>query len=646
VKSSVNIWLGILAMLLWANAGWSQFDGVHVEGLFTDSVNRTVIFKNTVYSNGDPIYFQEEQSITIDNSGKWWMNVGEGTVLPGSSLGALSLVDFNSDSLGMSIEVDFGTGYNLVTSSYFRFVPYAFHSKFTDADLAVLHPLTDVDTSGLNINNVFSWNGLNWILTDKSALTANYSSISDSTIMADTVTYAEVAIINVQDTVAYSFANDSSNFSMISANSSYADSSNFSDTTGYAYNSNGLNLNGDNVGTLDYFGSSSNHPVEIRTNGTNVLTLGVQGEFELGTSDSLSSFFIDGIDGISSSGIKGAGSHLSMSNGEHLYYSPFKVSTFIGTSRDTLWDDVNSGEYGFAHGRSSWVRTNYSAAFGDSSFVTDIPGFVLSTGPYSLAVGKNCGASGGYSFSAGYQSWAKTNRSVAIGYKCLAPNGYANIAMGYGAVADGDIEPSIAIGKNILGDGKNCIGLGSNIDMKGKFGSFLYADNSTTDSLPGIPSPGWWTNKFMVRAAGGTIFYSDSNSTMGVQLFPGAGAWATISDSTKKENIHPVLYSTLLNRISLIDISSWNYIAQSSNIVHIGPMAQDFKVVFNLGEHSDRITTTDIDGVIIAGIKELNTRFIQLEENLSSPPACSAESFDQIESRLDRIERQLLLNKK
>ena len=93
--------------------------------------------------------------------------------------------------------------------------------------------------------------------------------------------------------------------------------------------------------------------------------------------------------------------------------------------------------------------------------------------------------------------------------------------------------------------------------------------------------------------------------TTGVSLSAGGGAWAAVSDRNVKENIRPVDGVEILETLSELDVSRWNYITQDQSIEHIGPMAQDFYRLFNLGEDDKHINTLDPDGVALAAIKAL-----------------------------------------
>ena len=112
----------------------------------------------------------------------------------------------------------------------------------------------------------------------------------------------------------------------------------------------------------------------------------------------------------------------------------------------------------------------------------------------------------------------------------------------------------------------------------------------------------------MVRAAGGTIFYSDPNLTAGVSLAPGDGAWQSVSDVNRKEHFREVNGNDVLEKIARMPVQEWNYKAQDPSIRHLGPTAQDFRAAFGLGESDTTITTTDIDGINLLAVQALERR--------------------------------------
>ena len=151
--------------------------------------------------------------------------------------------------------------------------------------------------------------------------------------------------------------------------------------------------------------------------------------------------------------------------------------------------------------------------------------------------------------------------------------------------------------------------MGTRASTNGHQGSFVHGDNST-----GATVNVTLDNPFVVRAAGGTTFYSNSGLTAGVSLGSGAGAWASVSDRNRKHLFRTEDGESVLGKIAGMPIPSWTYKAQDTSIRHLGPMAQDFYAAFGLGQDTLTITTSDISGVNLLAIQALEARTRELAE--------------------------------
>ena len=81
-----------------------------------------------------------------------------------------------------------------------------------------------------------------------------------------------------------------------------------------------------------------------------------------------------------------------------------------------------------------------------------------------------------------------------------------------------------------------------------------------------------------------------------------------MSDRNAKENIHAANPRGVLEKVVALPVQTWNYKSQAASVRHIGPMAQDFKAAFDLGESETGISTVDADGVALAAIQGLNQK--------------------------------------
>lgn len=90
----------------------------------------------------------------------------------------------------------------------------------------------------------------------------------------------------------------------------------------------------------------------------------------------------------------------------------------------------------------------------------------------------------------------------------------------------------------------------------------------------------------------------------GARLTAG-GSWTNASDSSIKDQITGIDETLILEKLASLPISSWHYKSEANHVTHIGPMAQDFKASFGLGDGDKTIATVDADGVNMAAIKAL-----------------------------------------
>jgi hypothetical protein len=79
-----------------------------------------------------------------------------------------------------------------------------------------------------------------------------------------------------------------------------------------------------------------------------------------------------------------------------------------------------------------------------------------------------------------------------------------------------------------------------------------------------------------------------------------------VSDRNQKKNIAPVDAQAVLGKVSRLPISTWSYRSEPDGIRHLGPMAQDFKAGFGLGDDDRTYYAVDAQGVALAAIQALD----------------------------------------
>lgn len=83
-----------------------------------------------------------------------------------------------------------------------------------------------------------------------------------------------------------------------------------------------------------------------------------------------------------------------------------------------------------------------------------------------------------------------------------------------------------------------------------------------------------------------------------------AYAYYIASDRNLKENIAAVDANQLLEKVASLPIAQWNFTSEPG-VFHIGPMAQDFRAAFQLGQNDTTLATVDESGVALAAIQAL-----------------------------------------
>lgn len=267
---------------------------------------------------------------------------------------------------------------------------------------------------------------------------------------------------------------------------------------------------------------------------------------------------------------------------------------------------ISGGELNLATGAVSTIGGGYGNLAGGSQ--ATVAGGLLNSTPGATAV-----VGGGYGNLAG-----GSQATVAGGLLNSAPGaisvvggGYGNIARGYASTVPGGFA-NLAGGQYSYAAGAGAVATND--------GSFVWADASSTNAVRSAAN-----NQLTARCAGGIRFFANSTATIGVKLAAGGNAWSAASDRNLKENFKPVDTRAVLAKLAATPVTEWNLIAQDPSTRHIGPMAQDFKAAFGVGEDDRHISTTDADGVAFAAIQGLNeivkekdARIAELEKRLGS----------------------------
>ncbi len=228
----------------------------------------------------------------------------------------------------------------------------------------------------------------------------------------------------------------------------------------------------------------------------------------------------------------------------------------------------------------------------------------------------------------GRQNTAEGRSTVGGGSNNMALNGNSTVAGGMDNTAHNGA--TVGGGSNNLasGDGSTIPGGRENEATEtGTFaagsmararheGSFVLAASWPSSGDDTISTGG--DEQFVIRADGGIYLTNTSeqatyNPTRLINTSTGAylandGTWHDSSDRNLKENFEPVDGEELLEKISELPVTKWNYKIDDGKASHIGPVAQDFYSILGIGSDDRTIAALDEAGVSLAAVQQLYLR--------------------------------------
>ncbi len=119
--------------------------------------------------------------------------------------------------------------------------------------------------------------------------------------------------------------------------------------------------------------------------------------------------------------------------------------------------------------------------------------------------------------------------------------------------------------------------------------------------------------------------------------------WVNASDKNSKENFEQVNGEEILEKISDLEITKWNY-KGDDDAQHIGPTAQDFKKTFGVGADDKSISTIDPSGIALAAIKELYSQLKQRDEEIAKLRKANANQIEELKKELSKLRDELKKN--
>lgn len=350
--------------------------------------------------------------------------------------------------------------------------------------------------------------------------------------------------------------------------------------------------------------------------------------------------------------------------------------TNTGNNRPTLmW----AGGYGALRSgfntNGGWTAAKLgaaSASFGDNNEASGWASFsatseAKATGYYSVAMGVQAEATGASAVALG--GWAKASAYAAMALQGGLASGQNSLA--WVGTASGD--QAVAFGGNATGmsayawgntakasgtesmafrgtasgnnatalrgiaSGENSVAIGSNANTNNQTNAIVISAELTAGQSKAL------TQGQIVLQGSRLYFGRAAQASLGADRFietstgaylSNGGTWTNTSDSTQKTGFRAVDGEQILGKLATLPVYTWQYLAEDSTTRHMGPTAQAFRAAFNLGDTDKAISTVDIDGVAIAGVKALEAR----TKALKAETLALREHNAELTSRLAQLE--------
>jgi hypothetical protein len=166
---------------------------------------------------------------------------------------------------------------------------------------------------------------------------------------------------------------------------------------------------------------------------------------------------------------------------------------------------------------------------------------------------------------------------------------------------------------------------------------YAYTAGAVADLTPGqaVTSLNGLTDAVNLQAGNGISLGISGNAIT-------ISATGSASDRNIKTDFAQVNAEAILAKLASLPVESWRYTNEMAGIRHVGPMAQDFKTAFGLGNDGKIIGFVDAQGVALAAIQGLNQKLNEKDAEIQKLQQQNLV----LEKRLDKLEQTVNANSK
>jgi hypothetical protein len=417
--------------------------------------------------------------------------------------------------------------------------------------------------------------------------------------------------------------------------------------------------NGGTTPGVNFIGTSDNQPLELHVNGLRVLRL------EPTANIANYSNIVNVIGGSPvnyvSNGVRGA----TIAGGG--------AANYFGSSSNSVTADFGTVGGGYQNsitalalvatigGGAKNTVTNFNSTIaGGFANIAGGPGATVGGGQLNTATGNFSTVSGGFTniASIDFDTVSGGRGNHAIGGSSTVPGGDQNIASGGYSFAAGRQAQALNEGAFVWADSQfgafsstandqfliraqGGVGIGitnplSPLDVGGRIRSrgdtafntagiwLQRADTASDRAFVGMFGDGY-VGFFGNAGASWGLVMNVTNGNVGIgatspahllqvgvggsPAYCDGGNWVNGSDRNAKRAFTAINARDVLEKVSDLPITEWQYKTDAEGMRHLGPMAQDFHAAFGLnGEDEKHISTVDEGGVALAAIQGLNQK--------------------------------------
>lgn len=232
--------------------------------------------------------------------------------------------------------------------------------------------------------------------------------------------------------------------------------------------------------------------------------------------------------------------------------------------------------------------------------------------------------------------------TAASDYSAI-PGGVGNVARGDGSMIPGGIE----------NETHALCALAAGRHARTRFdGSFVWADVAAAAGIEADPfRSDVRANQFNAFASGGVRFVTrydlEGLPVASAELAPGGSSWLSLLDRASVADLRKVDPRDILARLRTLPVSTWSFAAQDPSVRHLGPLAEDFRAAFGLGESDRHIGHLDADGIALAAIQGLaqevedrDARIASVERDAREREAWTLRALAEKQTRIDALEEK------